>query len=128
MTKCPFCNSVDPLLENQYCQAFFDQHPVSKGHLLLIPKAHHETYFELTLEEKAALADLIEEGKKYLDATFAPDGYNIGANCGEAAGQTISHCHIHLIPRYHGDMEDPSGGVRGVIPDKQKYKATGHSF
>lgn len=118
---CPFCNITAPVLANDHCLAFFDTSPVTKGHLLIIPKHHQVTYFDLSAVEKEALAALIEAGKRYLDEHYQPDGYNIGTNCGAAAGQTIFHCHIHLIPRYTGDMEDPRGGVRGVIPEKRRY-------
>lgn len=117
---CPFCN-IAPILENEYSLAFFDQHPVSKGHILIIPKAHKETYFELSDTEKRAIDDLLAQSRTYLDDLYQPDGYNIGANCGAVAGQTIFHCHVHLIPRYAGDVPNPRGGVRGVIPTKQSY-------
>lgn len=123
MQPCSFCtmNPEKIILENELCLAFFDNHPVSRGHLLLIPKAHKENYFALSLEEKAALDSLIMQAKDYLDSHYAPDGYNIGFNSGESAGQTIAHCHCHLIPRYEGDTLFPRGGVRGVIPGKMDY-------
>ncbi len=101
--------------------AFFDGYPVSKGHTLIIPKRHVENYFDLTTHEQRALWLLVNRCKKLLTERFHPDGFNVGINVGEAAGQSIFHVHIHLIPRYNGDVENPKGGVRGVIPGKQKY-------
>ena len=121
-SNCIFCNQVAPLLENELALAFFDQSPVSLGHLLIIPKVHRQDYFDCNKEELAAINDLTRQAKLYLEEQFSPDGYNIGWNCGQVAGQTIFHCHMHLIPRYQGDVENPIGGVRGVIPNKQNYK------
>jgi diadenosine tetraphosphate (Ap4A) HIT family hydrolase len=78
-------------------------------------------YFDMTPEEKTAVMELVEQGKALLDQELKPDGYNVGINSGSAAGQTVMHAHVHLIPRYRGDTDDPRGGVRGVIPEKQKY-------
>jgi diadenosine tetraphosphate (Ap4A) HIT family hydrolase len=89
--------------------------------MLIIPRRHMEDLWSSTSKERQALGDLLEECKKHLDKMFAPAGYNIGINCGEAAGQTIFHLHIHLIPRYIGDIENPRGGVRGVIPSRRIY-------
>ncbi|WP_287429529.1 HIT family protein [Carnobacterium sp.] len=123
MENCLFCHLEEsvPILENELAKAFFDKIPVSKGHLLIIPKRHAENYFDLTLPEKKAIDELLLACKHFIDTQYQPDGYNIGANCGETAGQTIFHCHIHLIPRYQGDLSNPRGGVRGVIPDKRIY-------
>ena len=121
MMKCVFCEISDIVLENEWAIAFFDKYPVNKGHLLIIPKRHVEQYFDLTEQERLAIDQLLFRAKKMLDDQYQPDGYNIGVNCGEAAGQTIFHVHVHLIPRFVGDMVDPRGGVRGVIPDRQKY-------
>lgn len=119
--SCVFCEMGNIVLENNLAMAFFDKYPVNKGHLLIIPKRHVEQYFDLSEQERTAIDQLLFEGKKLLDEQHQPDGYNIGINCGEAAGQTIFHVHVHLIPRYKNDMDDPQGGVRGVIPKKQKY-------
>ena len=78
-------------------------------------------YFDMTPEEKTAVMELVGQGKALLDQELKPDGYNVGINSGSAAGQTVMHAHVHLIPRYRGDTDDPRGGVRGVIPEKQKY-------
>jgi diadenosine tetraphosphate (Ap4A) HIT family hydrolase len=118
---CVFCQINDIVLENELAIAFYDKYPVNKGHLLIIPKRHVEQYFDLTDQERSAIDQLLFEGKKIIDEQYQPDGYNIGINCGEAAGQTVFHVHVHLIPRFKGDMEDPRGGVRGVIPEKQIY-------
>lgn len=109
------------LLENDLGFVIHDGFPVSKGHALVVPNRIYANYFDSTPEEIEALHHLVLETKKLLDAKFAPDGYNVGINCGEHAGQTIPHVHIHVIPRYSGDMENPRGGVRGVIPSKQNY-------
>jgi diadenosine tetraphosphate (Ap4A) HIT family hydrolase len=101
--------------------AFYDGFPVSPGHVLIIPKRHVASYFDLTSQEREAMTQMMLDVKLKLDERFHPDGYNIGINVGEYAGQSIFHCHMHLIPRYKGDVVNPKGGVRGVIPDKQKY-------
>lgn len=122
--KCIFCDleGMEKLpFYNRYWTTVFDGYPVSKGHTLIIPNRHVETYFDLNREEIISLIDMIDYVKEYLDESFHPQGYNIGVNCGKASGQTIPHCHIHIIPRYEGDVEDPRGGIRGVIPNKQKY-------
>ncbi len=119
--KCPFCRSPDRVLENPVAFAVYDTCPVNRGHLLIIPKRHFASLFESTKEEIDAIFDLLLRGKEMLDAGYRPDGYNVGVNVGAASGQTIMHLHVHLIPRFLGDMEDPLGGVRGVIPARQKY-------
>ncbi|OAS85341.1 HIT family protein [Metabacillus litoralis] len=117
--SCIFCSMNEIIIENNLFLAIFYKYPVTKGHLLIIPKRHVEHYFDLTFEERQAIDDLLFKGKKLLDQQYKPDGYNIGINNGEAAGQTIFHVHVHLIPRYKGDMKEPRGGVRGVIPEKR---------
>ena len=119
--ECIFCQMKDYILENELAYAIYDKYPVGKGHMLFIPKRHVKDFFDITKEEREAIFDLIDEGKKLLDEKYSPDSYNVGINCGEHAGQTIMHVHVHLIPRYIGDMKDPTGGVRGVIPEKMKY-------
>ena len=127
MENCPFCKierliSKDRIVyQDDTWIAIYDNYPVSQGHVLLIPKRHVETFFNLNMVEFGSLGVTIGIIKMILDKKFHPDGYNIGTNCGEVAGQTVMHCHIHIIPRYKGDMENPRGGVRGVIPEKQKY-------
>ncbi|MFN3398118.1 MAG: HIT family protein [Sulfurimicrobium sp.] len=118
---CPFCHPEDILFENDLAYARPDLYPVNPGHLLIIPKRHVADFFLTTREERDALQSLLDEAKHHLDGKYAPSGYNIGINVGEAAGQTIFHVHMHLIPRYRGDTENPRGGVRGVIPARQSY-------
>ena len=119
--ECIFCQMKDYILENELAYAIYDKYPVGKGHMLFIPKRHVKDFFDITKEEREAIFELIDEGKKLLDKKYSPDSYNVGINCGEHAGQTIMHVHVHLIPRYIGDMKDHTGGVRGVIPEKMKY-------
>ena len=119
--KSPFLDNRERLFENELGFVIYDGFPVSKGHCLIIPKRVYPDYFESTEEEVIGLQQLVIETKKIIDEKYRPDGYNVGINCGEVGGQTVSHVHIHLIPRYIGDMDDPKGGVRGVIPSKQKY-------
>ena len=119
--NCPFCQPEDVLFENELAYARPDKYPVNPGHLLIIPKRHVADFFLATMAEKIALLALLDEAKRYLDSKHTPAGYNAGVNVGEAAGQTIFHVHLHLIPRYLGDTADPRGGVRGVIPSRQSY-------
>lgn len=122
--ECIFCKEFDKdriIYEDDTWIAVLDAFPVAMGHTLLIPKRHCETFFDLNYIESSTFMATIGIVKMILDTKFKPNGYNVGANCGKASGQSINHCHIHIIPRYDGDVEDPLGGVRGVIPDKQKY-------
>lgn len=125
MEDCLFCRWKDEkekiVLENDYAFARFDEFPVNKGHMLFVTKRHVKDFFGTTLEEKKAIFELMEKAKELIDEKYHPDGYNIGMNCGEVAGQTIMHIHDHLIPRYNGDVENPRGGIRGVIPKNQDY-------
>ena len=126
---CPFCDPLhwDIATETELSYSRWDKYPVSKGHTLIVPKRHFSNYFEATDEELLDLWEMVKERQYLFQLKFNPDGFNIGINIGEAAGQTISHLHIHLIPRYKGDMKDPRGGVRGVIPEKQKYEQVSES-
>ena len=119
--SCPFCSTDGVYKETALCNVIRDKYPVSPGHSLIIPKRHVETFFDLSAEEKADVIHLIDTLKEEMDRTIRPDGYNVGFNAGIHAGQTVMHCHVHVIPRYLGDMENPRGGVRGVIPSKQSY-------
>lgn len=124
--KCPFCRlsrRVEIICETVTCVAFYDGYPVSPGHALVISKRHVASYFDLTNHEREAMNVMLQYVKQKVDERFHPDGYNIGINVNEAAGQSIFHVHIHLIPRYKGDVKNPKGGVRGVIPSKQSYSA-----
>lgn len=120
---CVFC-ALPPeriIAHNELAIVIRDGFPVSPGHTLVIPRRHVASYFEATAEERAAMLALLEGAKSGLDKEFAPAGYNIGINDGQAAGQTVMHLHMHLIPRYVGDLPDPRGGVRWVIPEKADY-------
>lgn len=126
MSQCIFCTlETEVLVENALSQAFFDKYPVNKGHVLIIPKRHLATLFEATSEEMMSLWKLIEEVKEELNKRFHPDGYNIGVNIGAAAGQTIFHAHIHVIPRYQGDVKDPRGGIRKIKLSLVPYASEG---
>jgi diadenosine tetraphosphate (Ap4A) HIT family hydrolase len=124
MTKpCPFCTlPLERIIDsNDLALVIRDGYPVSPGHALVIPKRHIGSWFEITPEEQSAMLDLLGRAKAVLEEEFKPDGYNIGINDGPTAGQTVPHLHMHLIPRYKGDLEDPRGGVRWIIPGKAKY-------
>lgn len=127
MPKCIFCNLPKDkvIAENYLALAFYDAYPVNEGHVLIIPKRHVETYFDATWDEKNAISLLLAEVKEKLDERFHPNGYNIGVNVGVAAGQTIFHLHVHLIPRYAGDVLDPRGGVRKIKQSLVPYAAEG---
>lgn len=122
---CLFCdkyeNKEEIIYENDLVFVVKDYFPVSKGHMLVVTKRHVLNYFETSSDERIAIDDALIDMKKELDRQFSPDGYNIGTNIGFAAGQTILHFHMHVIPRYRGDVVNPRGGVRGVIPAKQNY-------
>jgi len=122
-TTCPFCTIDESknVLENDRAVAFYDNFPVTPGHALIVPRRHIASFFEATKEEQAALFELVSEMRERVLAERAPDGFNIGINDGTAAGQTVMHLHIHLIPRYAGDTEDPRGGVRWIMPVKAPY-------
>ncbi len=109
---CNYLNSENCLVENELVFAIYDNFPGSKGHVLIIPKRHFVAYFDATKEEIHAFYSLTTKIKKFLDDEHKPDGYNIGINIGEAAGQTIFHLHIHIIPRYIGDVENPRDDIR----------------
>ena len=130
--KAPSVQGLSPFLardpiewvaSNAFAFALLDRFPVSPGHTLVIPRRLVATWFEATSEEQKALLELVTQVKLRLDEERHPDGFNVGINVGEAAGQTVMHLHVHVIPRYCGDMDDPRGGVRGVIPAKQNYGA-----
>jgi len=121
--NCPFCTLPKEriILSNSLGMVIRDGYPISPGHTLVIPRRHIGSFFDLQPEERDLLLSLLEESKQGLDKEFHPDGYNIGINDGPSAGQTVPHLHIHLIPRYSGDQEDPRGGIRWIIPEKAKY-------
>ena len=122
---CLFCNTKESgfTLQNELAYASYDTYPVSEHHCLIIPKRHVLEYFELTDDELLACNNLVKLVKEeILKKDTNVKGFNLGTNAGKIAGQSIMHCHIHLIPRREGDVENPQGGVRSVIPTKQHYK------
>lgn len=124
MSDCPFCarmNAGDVLCVSTLSAALYDRYPVSPGHCLLVPRRHVTLFFDLTTEEQRDLFELVPTVRKTLDDCWKPDAYNIGLNVGEAAGQTVPHTHLHLIPRFIGDVPDPRGGVRWIIPKRAQY-------
>jgi diadenosine tetraphosphate (Ap4A) HIT family hydrolase len=122
--ECRFCVTKPGrrlMIESEYGFAAWDRHPASEGHFLVIPYRHFASYFDITDEELVDLWKLVARGKEIVEGKYHPDGYNIGINVGTVAGQSIHHLHIHVIPRYKGDVENPKGGVRGVIPHRKLY-------
>ncbi|MHB8346391.1 MAG: HIT family protein [Acidiferrobacterales bacterium] len=122
-SSCLFCSIAADrvILSDRFAITIRDGFPVSAGHTLIIPRRHTGSFFDLYSEERQSLLFLLDEAKRLLDGEFCPDAYNIGINDGVAAGQTVPHLHIHLIPRYRGDCEDPRGGVRWIFPDRANY-------
>ena len=120
---CIFCSLPEASWVDHNALAFAvrDIAPVNPGHTLIIPKRHVSSYFELTNEEVLALMDLTRRAKQTLDAEFSPDDYNLGINDGPLGGQTVPHVHIHVMPRYRGDVDDVRGGVRNIIPERAVY-------
>jgi diadenosine tetraphosphate (Ap4A) HIT family hydrolase len=125
---CPFCQLEAPRIvaDNALAIAMRDGFPVNPGHTLVVPRRHVASWFDATAEERAALMALVDQVKAALDKEWSPAGYNIGINIGEAAGQTVMHLHVHVIPRFAGDVDDPRGGVRFVIPARGNYQRPGH--
>ena len=119
--SCPFCDPKEVIEKNKLSYAIFDKYPVSKGHILIIPFRHVSDYFVTTGAEREAISNLLCSVKKRIDQMYNPQGFTFGINNGIAAGQSIFHIHTHLIPQYSGDVEDPTGGVRNVIPGKGNY-------
>ena len=122
---CPFCTIPEEgrVIETDLVIGFFDRYPVSPGHVLLVPRRHVANWFEATPEERAALIDAIDDAVAIIETRLErrPDGFNVGFNSGEAAGQTVMHLHLHVIPRFLGDVDDPTGGIRGAVPHKRIY-------
>lgn len=125
MGRCPLCDPGEVLVSNALAIALSDHFPVNPGHVLVAPRRHVETWFEALRKERIAIIDLIDDVKAILDKDVCPDGYNIGVNIGHAGGQTIFHLHLHVIPRFKGDVDDPTGGVRMVIPQRGNYRRSG---
>lgn len=126
MRKCLFCDRDNfkehrIIFENELFYARWDNFPISKGHAEIVPKKHIISFFDLSKEELIQMFDLLKRTKQLIEEKYRPDGYNIGINEGKAAGRTINHLHIHIIPRYFGDVFNPIGGVRNIIPEKGDY-------
>ncbi len=121
---CLFCHPKphEIIKETEHALLITDSYPVSPGHCLVIPKRHIQTFFESSAEENMEFHQLIQHAKKWVEENHKPDAYNIGCNNGVAAGQSVFHLHIHIIPRYIGDVENPKGGVRWVIPQNASYQ------
>ena len=113
--QCELCAPESVLAENALAYARPDNHSLSRGHILLVPKRHVADFFEMTPQEQLAVLELLREAQQLVHARHSPDGYNIGVNIGQAAGQSRMHVHVHLIPRYIGDVANPKGGVRCVL-------------
>ncbi|HZO61231.1 MAG TPA: HIT family protein [Solirubrobacterales bacterium] len=122
---CPFCKRIRGrqflLAARRTAVAIPDAHPVTPGHCLVLPKRHEPDFFELTIEEQGEILELVWELRELLEAEHDTTSFNVGVNAGVYAGQTVDHAHVHLIPRYEGDVPDPRGGVRWVIPDRAPY-------
>lgn len=122
--SCVFCDRLaadNTVAENDLAAAFPDAFPLSPDHCLVVPRRHVADFLALTSEEQGAVWSLVASVRRYIESTWMPDGYNIGINVGEAAGQTVAHAHLHVIPRRHGDVADARGGIRWVIPEKARY-------
>ncbi|WP_416866902.1 MAG: HIT domain-containing protein [Imperialibacter sp.] len=123
-TSCPFCqpaSNLELIAESATAYAILDKYPVNPGHTLIIPKNHEPNYFDLSFKKQSACWFLINKVKEIITKIYNPDGFNIGININKPAGQTVFHAHIHLIPRFEHDVENPTGGVRGVIKGKTAY-------
>ncbi|HNO42952.1 MAG TPA: HIT family protein [Ottowia sp.] len=122
-TDCPFCTLPPTRIvhANQFVVVIRDAYPVSRGHTLVLPRRHVGSFFEIEPPERDAVFELLDVARRDLDQSLHPDGYNIGINDGPAAGQTVPHLHVHLIPRYNGDQADPRGGVRWIFPERADY-------
>jgi len=120
---CELCAPSDVELENGLAYARYDSNALARGHVLVIPKRHVAGFFDMTIEEQSAVLSLLNEAQRLIQKRHAPDGYNIGVNVGKAAGQSRMHVHVHLIPRYAGDVPDPRGGIRCVLAGKASARA-----
>lgn len=127
MKECIFCNIYKNdkskiIAQNDIAFAIYDNYPVNEGHMLIIPKRHFDNFFDATPDEISAIYSLLHDCKKIIDEKYKPTGYNVGVNIGYDGGQTIMHLHIHLIPRYKGDVDNPKGGIRRLKPQKVYYE------
>ena len=113
--RCELCGPAEVLAENGLAYARYDSNSLSRGHVIVVPKRHVADFFEMSEAEQGALLDLLRQTRNLVQKKYSPDGFNIGANVGKAAGQNRMHVHFHLIPRYKGDVADPGGGIRCVL-------------
>ena len=122
-SECPFCSWPEDRiwLESEGAIVVPDNYPAAEGHCLVLPRAHVRSLWELSLEDQTEVWDLVAEVRAVLVDRYAPDGFTVGVNDGLAAGQTIAHAHVHVIPRHLGDVPDPTGGLRGILPHKARY-------
>jgi diadenosine tetraphosphate (Ap4A) HIT family hydrolase len=116
--SCELCAPDDIVAQDENAYVRYDSNSLTRGHVIVVPRRHVASYFEMTHAEKASITALLDASKEIIDRQFKPDGYNIGVNVGKAAGQSRMHVHVHLIPRYRGDVADPSGGIRCVLARK----------
>jgi ATP adenylyltransferase len=125
---CPFCQRLaarhDLIADTSLCAAFYDTTPLNPGHVLVVPRRHEPDFLALGSEERSEILRMAVELRALLHERYRPDGFNLGVNVGEAAGQTVGHAHLHLIPRYAGDVPDPRGGIRWLIPERAAYWET----
>jgi diadenosine tetraphosphate (Ap4A) HIT family hydrolase len=115
---CELCVAHDVVTANSLAYARYDNNSLSRGHVLVIPRRHVASFFEMTADEQTAVLSLLNQVQRLIEKQHAPDGYNIGVNIGKAGGQSRMHVHVHLIPRYEGDVSNPQGGIRCVLPGK----------
>ena len=113
--QCELCTPRAVLLQNELAYVRTDNHALSRGHVLVVPRRHVADFFQMTAQERAAVVELLDKAHRLVETQNSPDGYNIGVNIGTAAGQSRMHVHVHLIPRYSGDTPNPAGGVRCVL-------------
>jgi diadenosine tetraphosphate (Ap4A) HIT family hydrolase len=125
-SDCPFCHLPGErvLAANSQALSMADAYPVAAGHSLIIPRRHVASFFDLHLSEVQALFELLLVTRRWLDQVYQPSGFNVGVNIGVTAGRTVMHAHVHIIPRYSGDVPEPEGGVRNVIPGKGCYRGS----
>ena len=115
MSACELCTPADIVAENELAYARYDSNSLARGHVIVVPKRHVADFFDMQADEQAAVLQLLNEAQRRIQREHSPDGYNIGVNIGKAAGQSRMHVHVHLIPRYAGDVPDPTGGIRCVL-------------
>ena len=118
MSGCELCTPAGVLFENGAGYVRYDSNSLSRGHVLVVPKRHVADFFEMSSEEQGAMLQLLNRARRHIEEEYAPDGYNVGVNIGAAAGQSRMHVHVHLIPRYAGDVPDPRGGIRCVLKQR----------